>query len=165
MAKDDWRQCNNLQLTNSLSHYYHPASFHCTPRLEPSNTINKLVLSPDRMPSNLTPAPLTTMEFITIVHPSQKNSPRLRRQAHSHAARTAHARTRRARAAKHIQEHPIDANSSDVRPLDPAHRIVQAIGLSATVPVSIPNDFQHEPLASFRRSLTPREHMLFDLCR
>ncbi|KAH6679873.1 hypothetical protein F5X68DRAFT_234395 [Plectosphaerella plurivora] len=44
-----------------------------------------------------------------------------------------------------------------------AHDVVQAIRLPQTVPFSIPSDLQHEPLASFRQSLTEKEHFLFNL--
>jgi hypothetical protein len=138
------------------------------------------------MPSNPRRRPLADMEFITIVHPSQKNSPRLKRQAHSHAARAAHARARRTRVAAHTaaldSTSQKDASESSPHPkatVPPARKTksrnmnlgsyltIQRLGLhvSSSVPASIPSAFEHEPLASFLKSLTSREHYLFDYCK
>ncbi|GAB1312091.1 hypothetical protein MFIFM68171_02301 [Madurella fahalii] len=106
------------------------------------------------------------MEFITIVHPSQKNSPRLRRRAHSHAARAAHARARRIRVAGHIAAESTSQKDASSTPpnatVSPARNLSRHLGLPSSVPASISGAFEHEPLASFLRSLTPREHYLFD---
>ncbi|KAK4039723.1 NADP-dependent oxidoreductase domain-containing protein [Parachaetomium inaequale] len=106
-------------------------------------------------------------------HFYQKNSPRLRRQAHSHAARASHARARRARVAAHAafdSTSQKDASESSTHPkavtVSPARNmnLAQRLGLhvSSSVPASISSSFEHEPLASFLRSLTSREHYLFD---
>src|SRR5690242_17828409 len=99
------------------------------------------------------------MEFITIVHPSQKNSPRLRRKAHAHAARTSHARARRIRVAAHNAfafTSQKDVSESSTHPkatvsLSPAQsmNLAQRLGLcvSSSVPASISGAFEHEPLA------------------
>lgn len=123
------------------------------------------------------------MEFITIVHPDQQDSPRLRRQAHSHAARTAHARARKARVASHNAQQSKTDNKTDKKKKGAApsqygpdmpsahsvhvHTSLQALPvmtLFEAVPVSLPGRFEHEPLATFRRTLTAREHFLLDYC-
>ncbi|KAI1410438.1 hypothetical protein F5Y13DRAFT_167771 [Hypoxylon sp. FL1857] len=110
------------------------------------------------------------MEFITMVHPAQSGSKELRRQAHSHAARVAHARVRRRRVAGYIHQkahaHDPDmqeqARQSPNRAVDEDAQVM--IGCDASMvlaPRSISGAFEHEPMATFLTSLTYREHLLF----
>lgn len=117
------------------------------------------------------------MEFITIVHPAQKDSAKLRKQAHSHAARVAHARAKRLRLAKY-REQQKGKGSSGESDESPAVEVVVVLAKqsrqtpnsnsedmdSSTIPASPSGAFEHEPLASFLKSLTQREHFLFDYC-
>ncbi|OTA95549.1 hypothetical protein M434DRAFT_393611 [Hypoxylon sp. CO27-5] len=108
------------------------------------------------------------MEFITVAHPAQSRSKNLRRQAHSHAARVAHARVRKLRMAGYTRREADDPDMQE-RNLQPPNwntdeRIQTSISRDETItlaPRSISGAFEHEPLASFLKSLTNREHFLF----
>ncbi|KAF3798180.1 hypothetical protein GCG54_00010526 [Colletotrichum gloeosporioides] len=111
------------------------------------------------------------MEFITMVHPAQKDSASLRRQAHSHAARFAHARARERRMVEHTQPKQILENAGgDDEVADSEERLssnwrnLASFVRNETTPVlpqNISGAFEHEPLASFLGSLKPREHYMF----
>ncbi|KAK4096700.1 hypothetical protein N658DRAFT_435552 [Parathielavia hyrcaniae] len=108
------------------------------------------------------------MQFITIAHPSDKDSPHLRRQAHSHAARNAHARVRRIRVARHAAERTASQTAaSSTTHSEVCISLARSSaghhpGLVSSVPASISSAFEHEPLATFLRSLTSRENYLFN---
>jgi hypothetical protein len=112
------------------------------------------------------------MEFITLAHPEQKNSARLKRQAHSHAARVAHARARKVRMADYQQSAAIDRRpsgeaTSQSEDAEIRRRTKQNVDNSRAVTAAllgISGAFEHEPLASFIQSLTPREHFVFSHC-
>ncbi|KAI0161871.1 NADP-dependent oxidoreductase domain-containing protein [Hypoxylon sp. FL1284] len=93
-----------------------------------------------------------------------------RRQVHSHAARISHARARRLRMLEYTQQNSgaRDGSSSEEsnhQPADRTQQYLQALvsqHVSATpIPMTISGAFEHEPLATFLRSLAPREHFLF----
>ncbi|KAK4121003.1 hypothetical protein N657DRAFT_648380 [Parathielavia appendiculata] len=101
------------------------------------------------------------------MHPSQKNSPRLRREAHSHAARTAHARVRRIQVARYTAlKSALQKKASPTTPpkvtVSPTQNWNLASQHPSSVPAFISSAFEHEPLASFLRLLTSREHYLFN---
>ncbi|KAI0138976.1 hypothetical protein F4776DRAFT_617512 [Hypoxylon sp. NC0597] len=108
------------------------------------------------------------MEFITMAHPAQSRSRNLRRQAHSHAARVAHARARKVRMLGYMQRKAHDPDMQEGNLQSPnwatEERTQTSISRDETIilaPRSISGAFEHEPLASFLRSLTHREHFLF----
>ncbi|CAI0646565.1 unnamed protein product [Colletotrichum noveboracense] len=111
------------------------------------------------------------MKFITMVHPAQKDSANLRRQAHSHAARVAHARARRRRMVEHTQRREIlGVAEGDSEVADSEERMSSnwknlesfvRDEITLVLPPNISGAFEHEPLASFLGSLTPREHYMF----
>ncbi|KAI1141735.1 hypothetical protein F5Y05DRAFT_373635 [Hypoxylon sp. FL0543] len=108
------------------------------------------------------------MEFINLAHPAQSGSRELRRQAHSHAARTAHARARRLRVIGYMQQKAQDpdmqepARQSPNRAMDDHERAsLSGDETMILAPRPISSSFEQEPLASFLASLTDREHFLF----
>jgi hypothetical protein len=125
------------------------------------------------------------MEFITLSHPSQKSSTALQKTARSHAARVAHARARKTRkeVTEGLEERPV-RKTSQKPGLRHATRLLRAVeyakvdtsgkfstGATAgpwvdvTTPLSIFGAFQHEPIASFVKSLSHQERFAFDHCR
>lgn len=119
---------------------------------------------------------LPSMEFIVIVHPNQRRSARLKKQAHAHAARVTHARSRKRQAARHSDQEPdikIDARgrSRNLRQPEekgtsrPQQELVESQHLAEpSIPRTVSGAFEHEPLASFLKSSTAEEKMLFFYC-
>ncbi|KAF7562260.1 hypothetical protein G7046_g1851 [Stylonectria norvegica] len=118
------------------------------------------------------------MEFITMVHPGQGQSRNLTQQAHSHAARVAHARTRRRRMTEFLhrtsaKENPETLNKSPQHHHYHAYPVygsesgisASRFGIRLSIPDSLSSSFEHEPLASFLRSLTSQEHFMFNHCK
>ncbi|KAK1520355.1 uncharacterized protein CCOS01_10474 [Colletotrichum costaricense] len=103
------------------------------------------------------------MEFIVIVHPDQRRSARLKKQAHAHAARVTHARLRKRQVARHGNQDPdIQVKSQEERVSRPQQDVVELQHLvEPSIPSTIPGAFEHEPLASFLKSSTAEEKMLF----
>lgn len=127
-------------------------------------------------PSSLFILNTATMEFITLAHPDEKDSASLKRQAHSHAARVAHARARRLRMAAHAKQRT-DALKEEAQGKASKNELPMTVtrqtnnqefsrdpALAITMPKTISGAFEHEPLASFIKSLAPREHFIFDHC-
>lgn len=116
------------------------------------------------------------MEFIVIVHPNQRRSTRLKKQAHAHAARVTHARSRKRQAACHGDQGPNIQVESRGRSVilrqregegmsRPQQDVVESQHLvEPSIPSTIPGAFEHEPLASFLKSSTAEERMLFFYC-
>lgn len=117
-----------------------------------------------------------TMEFITVLDPSQKSSAASSRRAHSHAARVAHARARKIRVEEHMrQKHMIkqkelthakalvDEIQEDSILISREQRLSQ-LKTTPSIPLLLPTAFEHEPLAGFLRSLTTRERFMFNHC-
>ncbi|KAI8649857.1 hypothetical protein NCS56_01436500 [Fusarium sp. Ph1] len=105
------------------------------------------------------------MEFINVrpsVQPS--SSARSSRQIHSHAARIAHARARRLRMANYMREKnnakvPQEIAAVSTQDKQPSASLDET---RPQVPRVIPGAFEHEPLASFIRSLDSKEVFMFD---
>ncbi|KAH9902144.1 hypothetical protein F4778DRAFT_736448 [Xylariomycetidae sp. FL2044] len=114
------------------------------------------------------------MDSILVYDPTKKISASSTRKAHSHAARAAHARTRRLRVAHYTEQKKAAARVEDEnsRRRKASERLETGRqdelvsytpqGTASELPKSIGGAFEHEPLASFLRSLTQREHFLFD---
>ncbi|KAI0827812.1 hypothetical protein F5Y06DRAFT_283583 [Hypoxylon sp. FL0890] len=108
------------------------------------------------------------MKFITMAHPAQSGSKELRRQAHSHAARVAHARSRRLQVANYMEQkarHPVmqeQARQASNRAMGEQDQASTGRDETTTVvPRTMSGAFEREPLAIFLTSLTDREHFLF----
>ncbi|KXH34007.1 hypothetical protein CSIM01_02342 [Colletotrichum simmondsii] len=113
------------------------------------------------------------MEFIVIVHPNQRRSARLKKQAHAHAARVTHARSRKRQAACHGDQDlniQVEGRGRSVilRQQEgegvsrPQQDVVETQHLvEPSIPSTMPGAFEHEPLASFLKSSTAEERMLF----
>ncbi|KXH26078.1 hypothetical protein CNYM01_02397 [Colletotrichum nymphaeae SA-01] len=113
------------------------------------------------------------MEFIVIVHPSQRRSARLKKQAHAHAARVTHARSRKRQAACHGDQDAsirvegrgrsvISRQRAGEGMSRPQQDVLESRHLvEPLIPSTIPGAFEHEPLASFLKSSTAEERMLF----
>ena len=112
-----------------------------------------------------------------MVHPSQGGSAKLKRQAHSHAARVAHARARRLRVAEYVRKKKNAEQSEqpgEVETLRETQEIVAPLTykqdltghpeVTQSIPQLLSTAFEHEPLASFLVSLTYRERFMFDYC-
>lgn len=104
------------------------------------------------------------MEFINV-RPS--SSAGASRQIHSHAARTAHARARRLRMANYMREQNKKKESQELAtiPSEDTKSSFDRDEARPLVPRIIPGAFEHEPLASFIRSLDPKEVFMFDHCK
>ncbi|CAM1504983.1 Fc.00g106200.m01.CDS01 [Cosmosporella sp. VM-42] len=111
-----------------------------------------------------------------MVHPAQGRSASQKRQAHSHAARVAHARARKLRMANHMPQKGIIAQNGNPRVVvDASEHQAQVIvarqphkqasassnTIRCSISKTIPGAFEHEPLARFLGSLTSREHFIF----
>lgn len=100
--------------------------------------------------------------------PQGKGSRSLKRKANAHAARVTHARARRLRTANYMSEKGVHKTDKDFS-TDGWRRIAQPsvvhpFAATPSVPKTIPGAFEHEPLAGFLKSLSSREHFLFDHC-
>jgi hypothetical protein len=119
------------------------------------------------------------MEFINLSHPSDRSSASLQRRANSHAAREAHARARRLRAAnyqahnarKHGQDNQGQSMSRSKGPPDSGQGLGLLIeyGLNeetsvTPTPMSLLPADRRDPFGSFVKPFTPREHFLLDHC-
>ena len=116
------------------------------------------------------------MEFITIVHPADKDSTELKRQAHSHAARMGHARSRRRRMAdfrrqnenidqcQSLSKQFLEYRDCDIGFSNPSRISISRPNEGPPIPKTISGAFEHEPLASFLKSLTSQEHFMFNYC-
>lgn len=100
---------------------------------------------------------------------SSSSSTKARRQAHSHAARVAHARARRLQVASYMHQkssagHDSDREESDHQLASWTRQHTRALlsqhETALPAPRTLSGAFEHEPLASFLRSLAPREHFL-----
>ncbi|RSM08473.1 hypothetical protein CDV31_008110 [Fusarium ambrosium] len=105
------------------------------------------------------------MEFINVRPLVQSSSSAgSSRQIHSHAARTAHARARRRRMANYMREQNKNKELQEIATI-PSEYTQPSFDPEETrppVPRIIPGAFEHEPLASFIRSLDPKEVFMFD---
>lgn len=117
------------------------------------------------------------MEFITVFDPSQKGSADLSRRAHSHAARVAHARARKIRVEEHMQQKRIinqkemphakslvERMQENPSSISREQSLPSQLKTTSSIPLLLPTSFEHEPLASFLRSLTFRERFMFQHC-
>lgn len=105
------------------------------------------------------------MDFITVQHPSQ-HSARVQRQIHAHAARVSHARARLSRVAAYNRQKKIENQDLDKGEEITEHPppVTDPSTWDVTIPMTVSGAFEHEPLASFLRSLTSWEHSLFEYC-
>ncbi|KAI1055287.1 hypothetical protein LB505_009493 [Fusarium chuoi] len=105
------------------------------------------------------------MQFITVTNPGQRASAKTTRKAHSHAARVAHARTRKQRVVDyHDQKRQQSAKSLDEPNNLPAERTVPPTSEPqklSSVPFTLPGDFQPSNLIYFIKSLSTFEHSIF----
>ncbi|KAJ3549027.1 hypothetical protein NM208_g727 [Fusarium decemcellulare] len=152
---------------------YDPASpYHLSPSRDDCRH-NSVLLSPREFlqpclnrlyPKYPVISALPIMEFITLVHPSQSSSAKSKRNAHSHAARVAHARARRLRMAGYASQKGIDREGTQKQQDDiqPKNQVALRQDQTTLGPRHLPGAFEHEPFASFLKSLTPREHYIFN---
>lgn len=119
-------------------------------------------------------------EFITVSHPAQGASNNLKRRAHSHAARVAHARARRHRVAEYMNEKDTveqkaqreatnhgSQNQTQTRDVLCHQCNLGLVGRDKTTFLAkraISDAFEHEPFARFMESLSPREHFMLNHC-
>lgn len=111
-----------------------------------------------------------TRSEIQFIHSSKPGLPgvastEMRRLVHSHAARAAHARTRRQRL---IEYHAIKTTSGSEDESLPFSTVAAEIGISvipSPSPLGFLGSHQRDPFASFARSLNPIEDFLLDYCK
>lgn len=118
------------------------------------------------------------MEFISIVNPGEERAASSRK-IHSHAAKVAHARSRRLRMAQYIEKNAKTVTEGDETPrnqpqnsgcvLEARERVrwmssSRRPDRTQMLPKSIDGAFEHEPLAGFLSTLTAKEHFLFNHC-
>ncbi|TEA15687.1 hypothetical protein C8034_v002283 [Colletotrichum sidae] len=106
------------------------------------------------------------MEFITMVHPGDKDSAKLKRRAHSHAARVAHARARRLRTQEHEEENAAITGRVEPESVSASSRHCPSASEHTTsaaqsIPATVSGAFEHEPLASFLSLLSSKELFMF----
>ncbi|KAH8658537.1 hypothetical protein BGZ61DRAFT_371055 [Ilyonectria robusta] len=118
------------------------------------------------------------MEFIPINHPAQSSLTDLRRRAHSHAARVAHARARKAQVANFMRQKELSGEKchnkqqSHDQPPDQSWTAVTHQQVNQTsgshpdltpIAQSITSDtVDHGPFGKFLQSLTFVEHFMFN---
>ncbi|KAF4416358.1 hypothetical protein FACUT_12654 [Fusarium acutatum] len=105
------------------------------------------------------------MHFITVTNPGQRASAKTTRKAHSHAARVAHARTRKQRVVDyHNQKGQQEAKSHD-EPDDLPSEITlpptSELQKLTSVPFTLPGDFQPNNIIHFIKSLSTFEQNIF----
>lgn len=121
------------------------------------------------------------MEFIPINHPAQSALTDLRRRAHSHAARVAHARARKAQVANFMRQKDIsgenchnkqeshDQSPNQIRTTVTHQQENQTTGSHADpTPIAqsiSSNTVDHGPFGNFLQSLTFVEHFMFNHCK
>lgn len=108
------------------------------------------------------------MQFITVTNPGQPASAKTTRKAHSHAARVAHARTRKQRMVDyHDQKRQQTAKGHD-EPYNLSPKLTipstSVLQKSTSVPFTLPGDFQPSNIIYFIKSLSPFEHSIFSQC-
>jgi hypothetical protein len=120
------------------------------------------------------------VRFINISNPAASASANVQRRAHSHAAREAHARTRRLRTAEHVLRNDMklahagrgheeagvvrrDSKRDIWTPCVATSRDTQAAGTCS--PVSVLSSNRRDPFASLAMSLGRQEHFLLDHCK
>lgn len=104
------------------------------------------------------------IQFINLSHPIDVASAESQRRANSHAARIAHARTRRLRTieyqARKAMQHPVD----DWR-VDEETRTTNELEKGPVPsPVSLLASDRRDPFTSFASAFKPIEHFLLDHC-
>ncbi|KAH8678026.1 hypothetical protein BX600DRAFT_545695 [Xylariales sp. PMI_506] len=119
------------------------------------------------------PAKPGKVQFINLSHPKDAWSVQSQRQAHSHAARTAHARTRRLRTIEYqaarfppSSAHTwvnVDPNreAAETASAPTSHDDGMGDGAMAS-PITLLASDRRDPFGSFARSLIPLEHYLLD---
>ncbi|KAG9252674.1 NADP-dependent oxidoreductase domain-containing protein [Emericellopsis atlantica] len=103
------------------------------------------------------------IDFVVVSHPGRPATAKTKRQAHSHAARAAHARARNLEVKRYTQQRETASNeaSDDRRSSSNRHAVRGRPGVSVHVPAVVTGAFEHEPLRDFLQSLTQNEHKLF----
>lgn len=108
------------------------------------------------------------MQFITVTDPGQRASAKTTRKAHSHAARVAHARTRKQK----IAEYHGQKRQQSTKNHDEPNNLLTGLTLPSTsklqklssVPFTLPGDFQPSNIIYFIKSLSTFEHSIFSQC-
>jgi hypothetical protein len=113
------------------------------------------------------------IQFITLAHPRDTTSVKTQRRAHSHAARTAHARARQLRTIEYqaakIRQTLASEETKD-REITPKDNVisvfnsVEAEKPTLPSPISLLASDRRDPFNSFARSFKPIEHFLLDQC-
>lgn len=107
------------------------------------------------------------MDFIVVSNPGQRASAKTTRQAHSHAARVAHARVRRQNMAEYKTTRAVVNNfetKNNARDAS-SYRSESEMKKSSKVPHTLPGGLQPEGISHFRQHLSPIEHFIFDHCK
>ncbi|KAH7184813.1 uncharacterized protein B0J16DRAFT_414254 [Fusarium flagelliforme] len=106
------------------------------------------------------------MDFIVVTNPSQRASAKTNRRVHAHAARVAHARTRRRHMAEYNQA---ETNIQQRDTNDPIRNKSGTITIPAEsqsplppIPRTVAGDLQPDGISRFRQNLSPLEHFIFD---
>jgi len=109
------------------------------------------------------------MDFIVVTSPGQRASAKTNRRVHAHAARVAHARTRRRHMAEYNQ---VKANIQQRGMHCPIRNKAATITIPAEsqsplppIPRTVAGDLQPDGISRFRQNLSPLEHFIFDHCR
>lgn len=109
------------------------------------------------------------MDFIVVSDPAQRASAKTSRRVHSHAARVAHARSRRRQMAEYHQVkvnlQKCDANELIGNNSTPNDISPESQDSSTPIPCTLTGDLQPEGISRFRQNLSPLEHFIFDHCK
>lgn len=109
------------------------------------------------------------MDFIVVSNPGKRASAKTSRRVHSHAARVAHARSRRRQMAEYHQVKAnlqrCDANELISNNSPPNDISPESQNLSTPIPCTLAGDLQPEGISRFRQNLSPLEHFIFDHCK
>jgi hypothetical protein len=114
-------------------------------------------------------------EFVNSICPGVTKSAGERRQAHSHAARAAHAKARRLRTIQYqavkADEERKNIQISEHRVITPTTRVPPTLAAfekklpPLPSPLSWLSSDRRDPFASFARTFLPVEHFLLDHCK
>ncbi|OBS24715.1 hypothetical protein FPOA_05255 [Fusarium poae] len=102
------------------------------------------------------------MNFIIVSNPGQRASAKTTRRVHSHAARIAHAKTRRRDVAEY-NSIKTGRKKDDIRGVStPKYTKEQSEQSSIAVPRILSGDFQSDGICRFRQHLSSMEHFVFN---
>jgi hypothetical protein len=112
----------------------------------------------------MSPDELREIQFINLSHPIDAASAESQRRANSHAARIAHARTRRLRTMEYQARKAIRHPAEEQRVDEETRTTIELEKALVPSPVSLLASDRRDPFTGFASPFKPIEHFLLDHC-